>query len=220
MPGIVATLALLAVVAPWCIRNYETFHQFIPIRSGFGLEFYIGNNGYSLRWVNSNLHPNHNDTELAEYVSSGEIAYMAHKRQQAMDYVRSHPSWFVWMTSRRILYMWTGFWSLDPEYLKLEPFDPPNIFLCTTLTLSALAGLRRAFRANPNLAVRYAIVLVFFPLAYYLSHPETYYFRPVDPIIVVLAAYAVVGILDWRKSRRVRPPQIATSSGMGLTSNH
>jgi 4-amino-4-deoxy-L-arabinose transferase-like glycosyltransferase len=220
MPGIVATLALLVVVAPWCIRNYETFHQFIPIRSGFGLEFYIGNNGYSLRWVNSNLHPNHNDTELAEYVSSGEIAYMAHKRQQAMDYVRSHPSWFVWMTSRRILYMWTGFWSLDPEYLNLEPFDPPNIFLCTTLTLLALAGLRRAFRANPNLAVRYAIVLVFFPLAYYLSHPETYYFRPVDPIIVVLAAYAVVGILDWRKSRRVRPPQIATSSGMGLTSNH
>jgi len=32
-------------------------------------------------------------------------------------------------------------------------------------------------------------VFVFFPLAYYFSHPETYYFRPVDPLIVVLAAY-------------------------------
>jgi hypothetical protein len=34
-------------------------------------------------------------------------------------------------------------------------------------------------------------VFVFFPLAYYFSHPETYYFRPVDPLIVVLAAYFV-----------------------------
>jgi len=33
----------LGAMAPWLVRNYETFHQFIPIRSGFGLELYIGN---------------------------------------------------------------------------------------------------------------------------------------------------------------------------------
>jgi len=41
--------------------------------------------------------------------------------------------------------------------------------------------------------MRFAIVLFFFPLTYYFSHPETYYFRPVDPLIVVLAALAVAG---------------------------
>ena len=64
------------------------------------------------------------------------------------------------------------------------------------MTVLALAGLRRLYRteagrANASLAARFIIVFVFFPLAYYFSHPETYYFRPVDPLIVVLAAYFV-----------------------------
>ena len=63
------------------------------------------------------------------------------------------------------------------------------------MTVLALAGLRRLYRQTERrargLAVRFAIVFVFFPLAYYFSHPETYYFRPVDPLIVVLAAYFV-----------------------------
>jgi 4-amino-4-deoxy-L-arabinose transferase-like glycosyltransferase len=45
LPGTVAMLALLAALSPWIIRNYEVFHEFIPVRSGLGLELYIGNNG-------------------------------------------------------------------------------------------------------------------------------------------------------------------------------
>ena len=55
------------------------FHKFIPVRSGFGLELYIGNNGYSQHWVNRDLHPNHSDAELSEYERVGEVAYMDHK---------------------------------------------------------------------------------------------------------------------------------------------
>jgi len=181
------------VMSPWLVRNYELFHRFIPVRSGFGLELYIGNNGYSERWVNSALHPNHNDAELSEYERAGEIAYMDHKLHQAEAYIGSHPAWFVWMTCRRIVYMWTGYWSFDRAYLKDEPLDPPNIFLQTTMTILGLLGLRKVFRSYWGLGMRFAIVLFFFPLAYYISHPETYYFRPVDPLIVILAAVFVVG---------------------------
>jgi len=186
-------LGAIAVMSPWLIRNYETFHTFIPIRAGFGLELYIGNNGYSERWVNSALHPNHNDAELAEYERVGEVAYMHHKAEQAKAYIRAHPAWFAWMTFRRVVYMWTGYWSLDKDYLKDEPLDPPNIVVQTALTVLALLGLRRVFRRDATLGMRFAIVLFFFPLAYYISHPETYYFRPVDPLIVVLAAIAIAG---------------------------
>ena len=196
MPGLAATLAFLVMTSPWIVRNYEVFHKFIPFRSGFGLELYIGNNGYSQRWVNRDLHPNHNDHELAEYVQRGEIAYMEHKRQQAFAFIDSHPGWFAWMTLRRAFYLWTGYWSFSPAYLAEEPLDPPNIFVQSTLSLLALTGLWRVLRSDKPLAARYAIVLACFPLAYYLSHPETYYFRPADPIVVVLAAYAVVGFLE------------------------
>ncbi|HET7206461.1 MAG TPA: glycosyltransferase family 39 protein [Terriglobales bacterium] len=202
VPGAVAALAFVAVMSPWIVRNYRIFQRLIPVRSGFGLELYLGNNGYSGSWVTRSVHPNHSDAELAEYERVGELAYMEHKQQQAMSYIRSHPGWFVWMTMRRVLYMWTGFWSFDRAYLKEEPLDPPNIILSTVLTVLAVMGLRRAFRTDVRVAVRYAIVLLFFPLVYYISHPETYYFRPVDPIIVVLGAYAVSACLDSKNTHQ------------------
>jgi len=192
LPMLTGALGAIAIMSPWLLRNYEIFHKFIPIRAGFGLELYIGNNGYSERWVNSALHPNHNDDELAEYERVGEVAYMQHKTQRAEAFIRAHPGWFTWMTFRRIVYMWTGYWSLDRNYLKEEPLDPPNIMVQTTLTVLGLLGLRRAFRRDATLGMRFAIVMFFFPLTYYISHPETYYFRPVDPLIVVLAAIAIV----------------------------
>ena len=192
-PWLAGALGALVIISPWIIRNYEVFHELIPIRGGFGLELYIGNNGYSARWVNSALHPNHNDQELAEYERVGEAAYMHHKAEQAKAFISSHPGWYAWMTLRRVLYMWTGYWSLDRNYLKDEPLDPPNIFVDTVMSILALFGLRRVFRRDPSLGMRFTIVLFFFPLAYYFSHPETYYFRPVDPLIVVLAAVTVAG---------------------------
>ncbi len=198
-PMFAAAVAALAVLSPWLVRNYELFHRFIPVRSGFGLELYIGNNGYSERWVNSSLHPNHSDAELSEYERVGEIAYMDHKMAQAKAYIRSHPAWFAWMSFRRVVYLWTGYWSFDRGYLKDEPLDPPNIFVNTTMTLLGLLGLRRVFQRNSALGWRFAIVLLFFPLTYYISHPETYYLRPVDPIMVVLAAVTVVGFLERKQ---------------------
>jgi 4-amino-4-deoxy-L-arabinose transferase-like glycosyltransferase len=192
-PMLAAAFGAIAIMSPWIVRNYELFHRFIPVRSGFGLELYIGNNGYSTRWVNSSLHPNHNDAELSEYERVGEMAYMDHKLRQAKDFIRSHPRWFVWMAFRRVVYLWTGYWSFEREYLKAEPLDPPNILVNTTLTMLGLLGLWRVFQGDGALGGRFAIVLVFFPLTYYISHPETYYFRPVDPLIVVLAAGFVAG---------------------------
>jgi len=70
------------------------------------------------------------------------------------------------------------------------------------LSVLAFWGLWIVFRRDANLAMRFVIVLFFFPLTYYFSHPETYYFRPCDPLIVVLAAIAVAG-----RSRSKAQPQ-------------
>ena len=165
--------------------------------------------------MNRTLHPNHSDAELSEYERVGEMAYMDHKLQQGKDFIRSHPAWFAWMTLRRIVYMWTGYWSFDRAYLKDEPLDPPNIFVNTTMTMLGLLG--PAARLATRLArwrVRFAIVLFFFPLTYYFSHPETYYFRPVDPLIVVLAASLSLGAASAQAAvTSPAAPVIAASCG-------
>jgi hypothetical protein len=64
-----------------------------------------------------------------------------------------------------------------------------------------LIGLRRAWRLDKNIAMPYVIVFLFFPVIYYLTHPEDYYRRPIDPQYVVLAAYAVAFWAAERKRR-------------------
>ncbi len=198
----ITAISFATVLTPWIVRNYNAFHKFIPVRDGFGLELYLGNSGFTHHWANRSVHPNHSDAELAEYEQSGEIAYMAHKQQQATDYIKAHPGWFVWVSMRRALYLWTGYWSFESSYLKEEPLDPPNVFMGTVTSGLALLGLWRAFKVNHAIAIRFAGVLLFFPLTYYISHPEAYYFRPLDPLILVLGMYAVTGFIKRRGGAR------------------
>jgi hypothetical protein len=91
---------------------------------------------------------------------------------------------------RRFAYIWTGFWSFDKSYLAEEPFDPPNIFFCTALTVLMLIGLRRVWRADWPRAAYFALLLFFFPSVFYVTHVEVYFRRQIDPLTVILAVLA------------------------------
>lgn len=197
-----AILALVLVVTPWFVRNYRTFHQFIPFRDAFWLVMHVGNNGDTSHWAPDAAHPSTDANEEQEYNRVGELNYMAEKRREATGFICSHPGWYVWVTFRRFVFTWTGFWSLSREYLAGEPTDPENIALSTVLTLFALAGLRRAFRESCPAAVPLALALIVFPLVYYVSIPQMPYRHRIDPEIVVLASYGAVGWLVSRKKKK------------------
>jgi len=198
LPGVVASLVLAAAISPWLIRNAIVFHRFIPIRDSMGLELWMGNNGHNLRWTSDDLHPLHDAEELAAY-NAGELSYMDHKMQQARAFIEVHPSWYAWMCARRAVYLWTGYWSFDRDYLAQEPMDLANIPFNTTLTLIGLFGLVFAWRRKPAEAIRYAGVLLLFPLMYYFTHPEPYHLRPLDPLLLTLGCYAIVTLRESAK---------------------
>ena len=205
LPGAVASLALAATISPWLIRDALVFHRFIPMRDNMGLETWMGNNGYDLRWTSDDLHPLHDEEELAAYNRMGELKYMAYKEQQAKSYTHDHPRWYVWMCMRRGIYLWTGYWSFDRDYLKLEPMDPANIPFATLLTLIGLTGLYFAWRTEPTEAFRYGLVLFVFPLMYYFSHPEPYDMRPLDPLLLMMGCYAVDRVRGLAAERALLP---------------
>lgn len=195
MPGVVASLTLAAVISPWLIRDAMVFHRFIPMRDSMGLELWMGNNGDNVRWTSDDKHPLHDAQELADYNNMRELAYMDHKEQQAKAYIRAHPGWYARMCVRRAVYLWTGYWSFDRDYLAQEPMDPANIPFATCLTLLALAGLVLAWRQNKFEAIRYGGVMFLFPAMYYFAHPEPYHLRPLGPLLMMLGCFA---ILKWR----------------------
>ena len=199
LPATAAILTMAVVVTPWFVRNYQTFHQFIPFRDAFWLVMHVGNNGDASHWAPDAAHPSTDAKEEQEYNRVGELNYMAQKRRETTDFIRSHPGWYAWMTFRRFVFTWTGFWSFSREYLAAEPTDPGNIVFSTLLTMLALVGLRRAFHEACPAAVLFALALIVFPLVYYISIPQMPYRHRIDPEIVVLASYATV---HWLVSRR------------------
>jgi 4-amino-4-deoxy-L-arabinose transferase-like glycosyltransferase len=193
----IAAIAFIIVVMPWFVRNYRVFHRFIPFRDNLGIVLRLGTKGNSDYWGPYELGPWNSPAEWKEFQEVGELRYMDHKKQQALEFIRTHPRWYAWTTLRRMFFIWTGYWSLDHDYLQVENLDPANIPFCTALTVLALLGLRRVFKDDWLTALPYAIVLFIFPLIYYITSPEFYYRRPMDPFFVILAVAALVPVKKW-----------------------
>jgi 4-amino-4-deoxy-L-arabinose transferase-like glycosyltransferase len=192
LPNVALGLALIVVVSPWTLRNWRTFHTFIPFRDNMGLVLRLGTKGPTDYWEPHELGPWENAAEVQEFHRDGELKYMATKRTQAISFIKAHPGWYVWTTLRRIFFIWSGYWSLQPWYLELEHFDQANIVFSSAFTILTLVGLRRAWARRVPAAMPYTIMLVIFPLIYYITSPEFYYRRPLDPMMVVLAVYALI----------------------------
>jgi 4-amino-4-deoxy-L-arabinose transferase-like glycosyltransferase len=216
-PGCVACLVMAAAISPWIVRNALVFHRFIPMRDNMGLEVWMGNNGYDLRWTSDDLHPLHDAQELADYNSMGELAYNNHKMQQAKAYIHGHRAWYAWMSLRRAVYIWTSYWSFDPNYLELEPMDPANIPFATCLTLVGFLGLLMAWRDTPFESIRYAGVLFLFPVMYYFTHPEPYHLRPLDPLLLILGCQAILALRERMKARTRKRVQARDLGTVGET---
>jgi 4-amino-4-deoxy-L-arabinose transferase-like glycosyltransferase len=168
-----SNLALLSSVAvcvlmlvPWTIRNYAVFHQFIPIRDNFGLELWVGNRHDTAFSIEN----------VTEFNQLGEIRFMQEKRDLALQSIRAHPDNFVRAMAWRCYRYWVA----------------PDESIWPWISLLAWSGmvvmlLRIGFDAVP-----FAIVMLVFPIIYYVTHSHVTYRYPIEPEILVCAAYAVV----------------------------
>ncbi len=193
--GALATIAFFLVITPW-MRDQRALYTTIPSRDGVWLEFWAGNHGDTTSSNPPAAHPATNDAEMQLYQSQGEIAYLAGKHTLAVEFVHQHPGYFAAVSLRRAFRFWTGVWSFSPSYLRDQILDVPNFFFCTCITLFMLRGLRRWWQLTPRDALPYLIVLLVFPVTYYLSHASMDYRQPIEPQIVILAAIGAFGFRD------------------------
>jgi hypothetical protein len=100
----------------WFARNQRTSHPFIPFRDTIGLELPVGNNGDLSHFAPSGHHPSEADREWKEFQEHGEIDYMKHKKQQALDFIRAPRMVYVGHDTARAL-------QVD-QLLELRPALP------------------------------------------------------------------------------------------------
>jgi hypothetical protein len=190
--AVAATIAIICLV-PWVVRNYRVFDRFIPMRSNLGLHMYVGNSPDTSEKWHADLDPPHSPREMQEMMRVGEIAYMAHKKQQAFTFIRQHPGVYAYLCLKRVADFWTGIWNLSPKYLKDNLGESLSIPLSAAISVMAFMGLRRAFRRDRDIAWAFALSLIVYPLLYYMTTYEIPYRHPIDPLLVILAVGGLAG---------------------------
>jgi hypothetical protein len=181
---ILGLFALVVVFSAWPIRNAIRFHAFIPLRSTVGLEMYMGNRPGANGRLDDTLFPMFNKPELESYIAKGEVAYTTGKGEQAWAYIRAQPSIFVRLSLRRAYRFWAGTGN----------FDGPLVYEMHALSTTLLGGLGLFFlvrRGKGDLAGLFALPLLLYPLPYYITHAEFRYRLNIDPVLTILAGYAI-----------------------------
>ena len=201
--ALLGLLTLLLVYAPWPIRNAYRFHAFIPMRSTVGLELYMGNRPGATGHLDESLSPILNQQEFASYVAKGEVAYAGDQGKQAWAYIRAQPGRFADLSVRRAYRFWTGTGNADGLFV----FELHALLT----TVFGFVGLVLIYRRRERwFAVLMALPLLLFPLPYYITHAEFRYRLNIDPLLTILAAYAVTQLAAaWsmrRSANRISSP--------------
>src|SRR5581483_8034221 len=193
--AVLSAVIFAGVIAPWFVRNYRTFGRFMPFRDNFWYEFWAGNTGDISDLVPDWAHPSNGEGEMRKFRAMGELAYFDSKKPLVQNFIRQHPPKFLYLTGKKLVFTWTGFWSLNPKYLAGEPFEIPNTVFCTFLTVLMLYGLVLVFRQDAIAGSLFAVVLFSVPLLYYITHPDLEYRHVIDPEIVILGTLAAATLL-------------------------
>ncbi len=182
-----AGVLFVACLAPWVWRNWNTLHAFVPMRSNFGAELYVGNGPGSdgFRYGVLVGLPEQ-DAQHRLYVQLGEIAYVHQRGELAKAYIRSHPAHFASLSLKRFYFFWASVphpsdkhWMLD--FIRQVNFCVPSI--------TGLLGLLLSLRRRTPAAGLFAWAFALLPLTYYFVTVEARFRHPLEPLIVIFSVY-------------------------------
>jgi len=184
---VLASVVFFACITPWLVRNYQTFGKFIFIRDNFGSELRLGNgNGADGTWMEF-LHPTQDVYAMRQYQAMGELAYIAMRKQQAVEYIRADYGRFGGLCVKRFIYYWAGspkatqpWWTGEAKNL---------LFLASSVLM--FWGLGRALRqGRPGVWLLFWLILMY-PAIYYVVFPSPRYRVPIEPEMAVLCVFVL-----------------------------
>lgn len=200
LPGVIlASLVFVGSISPWLVRNYQTFGKFIFIRGNFGAELRLGNGpGADGTWMEY-LHPSQDTYAMRQYETMGELAYIAMRKQQAVDYIKADYVRFVGLCVKRFVYYWAG-----PPKATQPPWMNEfknSLFLASSIL--TFWGLGRALRMRIQGAWLLFWLILLMPAVYYIVFPAPRYRQPVEPEMTILCVFLITEAQGWT---RVSPP--------------
>ena len=186
---------LLVLSSFWPARNLRVMHAWIPLRSNMGYELWQGNRPGADGFFLVDLHPNTSAAERHRWEELGEVGYMREKSALAKAAILADPQRFAELTLKRIACFWTGV-NRSISWIVV-----------THITITSGFGIWGAvllLRRRVPGAMLLVLPLLLFPLPYYVTHPDFRFRLVLDPVLILLGAYAATECLrSLRRGRRV-----------------
>ncbi|HTW56600.1 MAG TPA: glycosyltransferase family 39 protein [Terriglobales bacterium] len=182
---VLASVVFLVCITPWLVRNYETFGKFIFIRDNFGAELRLGNGNGADGTLMLYLDPMHDVYAMRQYQAMGELAWIAMRKRQALDYIKADYARFAMLCFRRFVCFWAGPpKATDPEWLGPAK---NSLFLASSVLM--FWGLGRALRQRrPGAWLLFWLILLY-PAVYYGVYSIVRYRHPIEPVITILCVF-------------------------------
>jgi len=191
--GIMIVTALICI-APWTWRNYVVLGGFVPVRSNFGIELWIGNNPQANgktfvtyyddpHKITRGWHPSGTRAECQRLQQLGELAYMRDKQRQALEFIGCDPVRFLALTAHRFQY----YWFPGPD--MWSPNAPGRLFKACAYCLigcGTLAALTYMFCAGHPYRWLVAAAVIGPSLVYMVTHVDPRYRQPTFGLSVLL----------------------------------
>jgi 4-amino-4-deoxy-L-arabinose transferase-like glycosyltransferase len=192
---VLASVVFFACITPWLVRNYRTFGKFIFIRDNFGAELRLGNGNGADGTLMLYLDPPHDPIAMRQFLTMGELNYIAMRKQQALAFIQADYRGFAVLSFKRFLCFWAG-----PPRVTHPPWLGPvkdSLFLASSVL--ALWGLGRALRQHrPGAWLLFWLVLLY-PAIYYFVYAIPRYRHAIEPELAILCVFVLTEArVPWR----------------------
>jgi len=185
----------ILIIAPWTIRNYLTFDQFIPVAPGLGQALWVGSHDYYMKKPYQSLQNTFTkDPTYRSYFYSTDgfktLELDKELKKRGIRKILSEPGAYLVKTLKAIPRLWISLFhpAIPAWLLKL------NLFLCWLVLASGVVGILLA-RKTWLSSVPLLVLLGYFSIMYAPLINQARYTVPVRPILLMYVAYLVSRIL-------------------------
>lgn len=191
----IAALVAVAIVTPWTVRNYLTFHKFVLVSANSGMNLFMGNNPVATgEFRETGITPESERIyhEVLDYSRSHDQIEVDRLRWQiAMDWIAAHPAEAALLDMKKIAYHWIGRAHTGNEYRLASEWmkNAYRIFSVFLIVLGAIGLFSR--RLKPIRSLLLVVFLYSTAISAIFFVQSRHRTLKVDPFLVPLAVIGV-----------------------------
>lgn len=204
-----ATLAMVAIVAPWTYRNAIVMGAPVPVSTNGGMSLLSANNPSMTTGLGYDFREDDDLVRSARFSVADQVAADRRAKALALAWIRENPGTFLALMPKKLFRLWfpdgesewifqAGYPSYDSHWVLFRGARVLNqIYYLAVLAAFAWA-LWRGPRPKGPADVGVPFMVVFFSLLSMVFSGQSRYHAPLMPFIMGYAAWAWV---SWRQRR-------------------